>query len=61
VKASAETKPAKKATAEPKLASLDKTPETKAPARKGPLIDDKLIGDIKDAAKAEKSRSAAGQ
>jgi hypothetical protein len=61
-----EAKPAiiaTKADAEPKLAELAKKPfaEPKAAARKGPLIDDKLIGDIKDAAKAEKSRSAGDQ
>jgi hypothetical protein len=51
----------KKAKAEPKLASLAKKPEPKAAASKGPLIDDKLVSDIKDAAKAEKSRSAGDQ
>ena len=56
-------KPAAPKKAEPKLASLDKKPakEEAAPARKGPLIDDKLVSDIKDAAKAEKSGSVAGQ
>jgi hypothetical protein len=53
----------KKAEAEPKLASVAKKPsvESKAAASKGAFIDDKLIGDIKDAAKAEKSRSAGDQ
>jgi hypothetical protein len=55
-------KGAKKPAAEPKLASLDKKPaQEKAPAKKALLIDDKLVSDIKDAAKAEKSRSAGGQ
>lgn len=62
-KIEAEPKAAKKPAPEPKLASLQKKPakEASAPARKGPLIDDKLVSDIKDAAKAEKSRSARGQ
>jgi hypothetical protein len=65
-KSEAEAKPKKadkKAEAEPKLASIAKKPaaEPKSSARKGPLIDDKLIGDIKNAAKAEKSRSAGDQ
>jgi hypothetical protein len=51
----------KKPAAEPKLASLEKKPAPKAAAGKAPLIDDKLVSDIKDAAKAEKSRSAGGQ
>jgi hypothetical protein len=56
-------KASKKAEAEPKLASLAKktVAESKATARKSALIDEKLVGDIKDAAKAEKSRGAGGQ
>jgi hypothetical protein len=55
--------PAKKPSVQPKLASLDKkaAQDDAAPARKGPLIDDKLVSDIKDAAKAESGRSVAGQ
>jgi hypothetical protein len=55
--------PAKKPSVQPKLASLDKKAAQNdvAPARKGPLIDDKLVSDIKDAAKAESGRSVAGQ
>jgi hypothetical protein len=53
----------KKTEAEPKLASQAKKPvvQAKAAARTGALIDDKLVSDIKDAAKAEKSRSSGDQ
>jgi hypothetical protein len=63
IEAKPEAKAAKKTEAEPKLAALTKKPaaEPKAAARKSGLLDDKLVGDIKNAAKAEKSRSTGDQ
>lgn len=60
--AEAKPKPLKKAD-EPKLAAVaaKKPAQDKASARSAPLIDDKLIGDIKQAAKAEKGRSTGDQ